>query len=807
MASIPAPFKEFSESKKDRAWFSRILNDVVARKQWLVSKPRYDINLSFYEATYSIERTKRKFDVFNTPENEQFIDFSQLDLLSSRVNSIVSILEKMSFEVKANCTDPTARSKRDQDVELLKAEKALTPIRKQFSQALGMKEPLPIASPEDFSSDISPIAKNNLDISNPVDEGIFKDYLQRQVWEIAIEIGVQHYLNTGKYNEKFKRIVTDLINHNCCATQVTTNSYSGEPEQLYLYPFNVYTVLANDVSGDDALGKGWEQPLSVRDIIGILGQSITSDDLLQILSLANEGGNTNYEGIWMYGSRVDYSDGFSYPFGVSQSKCCEWQAFLNMRATLGYLEIKSQNSDLYIHRKENGNLVTAKYGYDYKPPVNIKKVEAIDELKKDSDRFLEYKFYDVTYCGYYLPNTNYVFGFKKLPLAVRYGTTNELTDFSIVTQKLKGKSMNEKCQPYIRHIFDLWCKLQHWLNESRASGEMWNIETVRQMARDIIGVDGKEGKLLDTLKILINNTNGIYVPQTIGGEQTGGDSMPVKWQVRGIDPTAIQLDDFITRDKNRIVEITGVSDVLLATQQVNRDAGLGVSQIALQQSLNTIYYLQSSVQKVFSDVSFNLSQKVQWIAGGEVSVEAYKSLVKAIGERNVESLKLLGKNPPYSFSIGILWGMNELEQQKMDARVEQMLATKAITASQAFTIQGIKNFKLAGALLSLFENKNIQAAQQQQLALVQAESAKSAQTHAETMEEIREKNKGMTDVALINKSAIIERENIQAGNKIAITDKKEIGKHISTDAKFQQNIEQMMLESELEKQNAPPQTP
>jgi hypothetical protein len=504
----------------------------------------------------------------------------------------------------------------------------------------------------------------------------------------------------------------------------------------------------------------------------------------------------------MDGSRPDLMNvGYSYPYDTPRDKCCDWQAFLNLRVTLGYLEVKSQNSDLYIHQIQDGNLNTEKYPYDYSAPKNIHKVDSIAALKKESDRYLEYKFYDVTYKGYYIPNSNLVFGFEKLPLAVRYGSTNELTDFSIVTQKLRGKSMNEKCQPFVKHIFDLWCKLQHWINESRASGEMWNVETVRQMAKDIIGTDGKQGKLLDTLKILVNNTNGIYVPQTVGGEQTGGDSMPVKWQVRGLDPTIEQMYNIIQQDKNQIVEITGVSDVLLATQQQQSNQGLGVSQIALQQSLNTIYYIQSSIQKVFADVCFNFSQKIQWIASGDVSVEAYKSLSQAIGGRNIASIKLLGTNPPYTFAIKIEWGMTQPQREEIRQLTNIMLQSKLITAAQSFMVNDIKNYKLASALLSLYEAKNTQmmmASQQQTLAApMQQEQLK----HQDDMELTALKNKGLTDVATINGQFAVEVENIKAGNKIDVTQQKEIGKHIQTDVKHNQNLQKMAIQDQLDKSN------
>lgn len=799
MATIPQALREFNSDKKDKFWFRRVLMELINRKQFLISGERYKKNLSFYEATYDISNTKKKYDVLNTRADELFIDWTQLDILGSRVNSIVSILEKMSFEPKANTVDPTARDKRDQDIELLKAEKALEPMRKQFSSALGLQKPLPISSPEDFSSDISPIEKNGLDISNPIDEGIFKDFLQRQVWEIGIEIATQHYLNIADYNEKFKSQVIDLINSNCCSSQVVTNSYSGEPQYLYIAPPNAYTVLSRQADGKDALGKGWEQPLNVRSMIAILGSAITIEDLQQLISLANSGGNTNYQGVWM-SDRADIT-GFSYPYGVDRSNCCEWEKFVNLEVFVGYMEIKSQNSDLYVHSMNGGVLGTMKENYDFTLPKGFNTVSTISDLKENTDRFLEYKFYDVTYRGWYVPNSYYVFGFGKLPLAARFGTTNELTDYSICTYKIKGKSMNEKCQPFIKHIYDLWCKAQHWINESRASGEMWNVETVRIMAKDIIGLDGKEGKLIDTLKILNYLINGIYVPQTVNGEQTGGDSKPVYWQERGLDPTIEQLFTIIQQDKNSIVEITGVSDTLLATQQPTSKTGLGVSQIALEQSLNTIYYLQSAIQNVFGNVCMDLCQKIQLIANGNVTDEAYKSLVKAIGQRNVDSIKLLGTDSPAAVGIKIEFGMNQVQRQKIEQLTDIMLQGKMITAAQAFQINDVKNYKLASALLAMYEAKNAQLQQQSAQQSLQAPLQEIQIKHQATMQEIALENEGKDKVANTTGEWNYKIELVKAGSKESLQNTKEVSKHITSDINHEKDIQKTLLQDQLQKQN------
>lgn len=347
---ITQPWKEFSPQKKDREWFKRILDDVRNRKQWLCSAERYKTNQAYAEGNYDVQWVKNMYDTVNQPVASLNLDFTPIDILGNRITAIVSMIEKLGFESKANTTDPTARAKRDQDIDLLKAEKSLEPIRKQMAQALGLNEPLPISSEEDFSSDISPIAKNGLDITNPLDEALFKDYLQRQVWEISMEVGMTNYLNQNEYNEKLKMILADLINDNCCAQQVITNSYSGQPQLTYLYPFNVYTLLSKQPDGKDAIGKGWEKNVTIREIIALMGQDINADNLDQLLSLANANGNTNFAGIWFTVGREDPTMGFSYPApGIEQKNCCLWETFINLTCSLGYLEVKSQNSDLSFH--------------------------------------------------------------------------------------------------------------------------------------------------------------------------------------------------------------------------------------------------------------------------------------------------------------------------------------------------------------------------------------------------------------------------------------------------------------------------
>lgn len=800
---IEPVFKEFNPEKKDKVWFKRVLDELRNRKLFLCDPRRYEYNQTFAEGKYDTSHLRKLYDTTNQPASELNIDFDPIDILGNRINSIISMIEKQGFMPKAQTTDPTARDKKDADIELLKAEKELEPVRMKMAQAMGLKKPLPIASEEDFSSDVSPVNDLNLDINNSVDEGIFKNYLQRQVWEIALEVGMEHYLNQNEYNEKFKLILADLINHNCCATQVVTNSYSGEAWLSYLYPHNVYTIFAKQNDGKDAIGKGWEKSVSVRDVIGLMGKDITADNLDSLLQLANTAAGTTYPSIWFSWDRVDPTgiSGFSYPqMGLEQGRCCDWAAFLNMNVILGYLEIKSQNSDLYIHRIVGGNLNTDKESYDYKPPKNIRKVNSIDDLERDSDRFLEYKFYDVTYKGFYLPTLNTVFGFGKLPLAVRFGTKNELTDFSISTQKIKGKSMTEKCIPFIKHIMSLWVKAQYFVNESRPSGESWDIDVVRELSQLILGTTAEQSKIMETLKVLQNNTNTVHrTVKVVGGQPIGGDGDPVKQRIRGLDPTIPQMYDLIREDKNQIIEITGVSDVLLATSSVQ--GGLGVSQIALQQSLNTIYYIQSAAQKLFSDICFNISHKIQLIVNGSKTTEAYISIVKAIGERNVKSIKLLGDNPPYSFSIFIEWGMNQIQREQVDKLTELLVQAKSITAAQAFQIKAVKSWKLAGALLSFFETKSLQ---QQQAAITQqqqAEAAAEAQKHQYKMEEIAAEGQNLANQENIRGQFVIQGKQIDAQNKSEVQSQRDTAKIIHSAQDQEHNIERMHTENQFENQN------
>lgn len=785
--------RQFDESKKTREWMQRILVELNMRKQWLISKGRYDENQSYANGTYSVDSIMRQYDTVNQPASTLNIDFSPLDLLGNRINSIVSMIEKMGFSPKAKTTDPTARDKKDTDIELLKAEKELEPLRKKMANALGMKNPLPIASEEDFSSDMTPIKSMNLDINNPIDEAIFRDYLQKQVWEIALEIGMEHYLKKEESTEKEKLWLADLINHNCAAAQVVTNSYSGEPMLSYLYPFNAFTVLSKQNDGKDAIAKGWEKDVTVREVIALMGTQITSEELLQVLAQANTNGSTNYQGIWMGGTRADYTDGFAYPYGTERDQCCTWEQFINLTCSLGYIELKSQNSDLYVHRKENGNLYTEKQPYDYVLPTSFDRVKEAVDLSKPNDRFLEYKFYDVTYCSFYLPFSNIVFGFGKLPLAVRYGTANELTDFSIVTQRLKGKSMTQKCIPFVKHIMSMWAKIQYFINESRPSGESWDIDVVRELSQEIIGTSANESKIIETLKALQNQTNTVHKSvKMINDQPIGGDGDPVKQRIRGLDPTIIQMYDLIQRDKNQIIEITGVSDVLLATQ--SSQAGLGVSQLILQQSINTIYYIQSAVQKLFGDICLNFGHKIQTIVTGDKSTEAYKSIEKAIGQRNVEALKLMGKTPTWGYSIFIEWGMNQLERQQVDQLTDLLIQSKSITAAQAFQIKDVNNWKLSAALLSYYEQKNLQLQQAAQMASANAAAALEAQKNQGKLAEIDREGQWKDKVANTQGSWTYRTEELQLKGKSEIEDKRQVSKMIQSSDSHDREIEKITIQ-------------
>src|SRR4029079_6806418 len=121
--AIESLWRNFDSTTKNIDWFRRILVDIQTKKQFLTSKAQYDLNESFSNGTYSTEFSRKKYSTFNVPIEDLGIDFQPLDLFGNRVNAITSIMEKMGMTAIANCTDPNARSKRDADIDLLKAEK------------------------------------------------------------------------------------------------------------------------------------------------------------------------------------------------------------------------------------------------------------------------------------------------------------------------------------------------------------------------------------------------------------------------------------------------------------------------------------------------------------------------------------------------------------------------------------------------------------------------------------------------------------------------------------------------------------
>lgn len=781
---IRSDFLQFDESKKDKAWFARIIDLLIVRKKWLVQPLRYAKNESFSNGDYDISKTKKKYDTFNNKEEDLGIDFQQLDLFGNMERSIISTLEKQGFEPKAKCTDPTAISKKENDIALLKAEEELKEIRTQFAKGLGLSKPLPLAKEEDFSSDIAPVKEMGLDMTNPIDEGIYKNLLQRQIWEIAIELGISHYMNLSDIKELFKMLCRDVINQNAASAQVVFNSFSGQPEIRYLFPQTVYTLLGYRPDRSDAIGKGYEILVSVRDIIALMGSQVTKEELKQVLDSVNTANNSNYGGIW-----------FPDSVGDCPKDYCTYEAFLEMQGYLGYLEMKSQNADVYHHYMEGELLFTNKLGADFSlPDANF-----IDDMpEKDGDNYLEYKFYDVTYKGFYVPYTRLVFGFGKLPLATRFGTVNERTDFSIATYNQRGKSMNEQCQPFILHIFDLWCKLQDFINQGKASGWDYNINTVQEIANLLIGTEGEKGNPIQAIKIMQGMVNGIYVPETVDGQQTGGDADPVKQRIRGIDPTAKDIVNMMNNELAQIERITGVNSILLAQAPPQADTGYRVSQLYLQQSINTIFYIQSALNTLLSNAGLNLCQKIQYIANGDKSTPAYKALVQAIGERNVKAVKQLGKEPPYTFSIFIEYGLTELQREEIKQKTTLMLQAGAISAAQSMEIDSINNYKLAAALLGYYERRkgeeSLEAAgaafEQQRILQMEKDNAEMAKINAEG---------GWKDkVANTQGQWIYKTKELEMGMKDVTTDKKETSKQIIQDKKHDNEIEKFTIEKSVE---------
>lgn len=788
---IPYPFQEFDAAKKDELWMARLIDALLPGKEFLITYERYHEYRRYAEGTFDTQKYKEQYDLVNKTEKDLVTDFQPLDVMGHIIESILNRIDSEEINITAQCTDALAISKEERDIQLLKVRKKLQPDLDKISRALNLKTPLQFPDKvekngqrvDTFSSDVSAIDKMKL---NPDDEGdmeIFQDVYQRQHKEIAIEDSVEHYFKVSDVKELRKKSAIDDIIGGRMSIQNRMNNFSSQPDISYIPPYEAFVVGGKRKDRKDADGMGWEGARTIRQLLQYMGKTLDVENLDKILALANTASNCAYNCIDGYERYFNKNKEWGEDGALKQS--CSWSTFIEMRISLGYIEIKSQNADAYE--------LLEKYGQEYEQKINTSAYSEHDLKKKK----IEHRYYDVTYKCYYIPGLfNRCYAFGKVPMQMRFGNQNELTDFTIQVYVERGQSLIKRCMPLIKHLCSLWYKYQYFVSKAMPSGEMWDMDAVRKVAQKVLEADGDNSSPEDIVRLYETQTSILYKSKNEDGSPVGGDGVPMKKRERGVDPSVKEIVLLMNNTMNMIRDIMG-SNALAEGQEPQANEPEKLAEIAVKGAFASTNFITSGIRKLLSNTATVTGWYVQQIVDSD-DQEAIDAVTKAIGEDNVKVLRTLQGESPAKYSIFLEDTMTSTQKLELNQLIDGLISKGQLPAGIGLQIKGIKNYKTASAVLGFQERRALSMAMQKQQQQIQLElQQKSAESQLK-INEINAKSAGDLQKEKEITARAIQVEQIKAGSKDALSTKAGVRKIVQDTHAASLQTDHTMLESKLE---------
>ena len=351
---------------------------------------------------------------------------------------------------------------------------------------------------------------------------------------------------------------------------------------------------------------------------------------------------------------------------------------------------------------------------------NLTKKDESFTLHPDSKSEVISGFRDVWYEGYYVLNTEIVFGYGMMRDMIR--KTHNIMQvlppyvmYQISTPCLVSqlKAFNDDAQLAL-------LKLRHLIITARPQGYEINIDALQKL--DVGG-----GMSLTPIEVLsIYNQTGNLLYSTRSFDM---DDERFQTNLKPITSTLGDISALINTYNNALnmcYEVTGVNRVRDGSSSTANTL-LGVSEMALEQSNTaTELYLEAimDINRRIADIILNRSQQLSLY--GERMCDEVCSIFFDESDEVESEAKSLHK---YNFDVHIDMQPTQKEYQQLQINVQNAVQSGQINLNDAIDIQNIKNLKLASDYLKIAMDKR---RKQQMLEQQQMEQAKiKAQAEAD----------------------------------------------------------------------------
>lgn len=392
-------------------------------------------------------------------------------------------IEKIPDQIIVDVIDKFAKIQKQKDKEKILWQREFRNLINEYTSILGIPPMKDSQSPYSYVKDFAKKDKDNgkqddetgigavdnmLDyIKSQINDGqdlaLYESYIYKGDVEIALELGIQHFLiNLNKWkSEKWEWFINDLKNFNKASGRWYVDETNGRGTVQYIDPKDLYTSPFKAKNGEDIVFWYHEYLITFAEFVRQFGQNLSDEQLKEVFELNKIQGG---------GHKMDYR---------KSSSAKGTNAFIQV----GTLSMLTQDAETFSIDYINNSIPVLK-----RKPLNWK--DGSDNDKKP----IQQKFYNVWYSCYYVPppgdrlrnnsqadwawQSQYIFNLKKDIDMYRYGVDMRYAKSSLVIWKDETRpSFTDRKECYMPVIRTLWHKFQNCVINDR-SGVIFSNELI-----------------------------------------------------------------------------------------------------------------------------------------------------------------------------------------------------------------------------------------------------------------------------------------------------------------------------------------
>lgn len=546
---------------------------------------------------------------------------------------------------------------------------------------------------KDIPVDLMESIKNS--IEDDEDLALFNEYLHKDGVEIAIEIGIKYYMfDLNKYDDNNEDKLSDLRNFNTSVFRFSTSETTGLPVYDYMDPsiVNVSPFKKNDLS--DIYHWYTEEYVTFGEFIRRFGATLNTEQLKKVFAKNK-----------MHHNVADYEG-------------CSKSTRSNAKIKIGYVEVLSQDMEVYTDYTKLGNQCFAKATTDYVPSAAGKKTLNAQRVERN---------YDVWYKFHYIPaitndvkadgmplaeQAKYIFGLGKVQDQMRYGNKLELVNTSLFGWHSKKMTWFEVMYAFMPQIDLLWQQYKNDLANAIPHGIMW-VEEMLTMAMAVVDDEADNGAdLKKKLMARIKQTGSGMANFLDKSGQIINQGKPFVDVKTGHLTSAMERLVAIMELYKMMTRALGVSEVSEGVDPKQRQS-LGGIEMAMQGTNNSTFFIEKAFQKVM-------------LAGAERMLLYFKKIVEygtperlqdfmdVVGTANGMAMQTIKGIPMRNLALSVHNIITDDQKRMLENMAAQMASTGMLSHDDALFITTIDNLKQAYAILRLKSKKKLREKQAEQ---------------------------------------------------------------------------------------------